>query len=272
MTRLTHAATKPPPRGDTFEAVRKTIRELADLVRYVVNNLNGNYVVITADHGFLFTETAPGAPDKSRLEDKPDGTVIAKKRYLLGYDLPRHEQAWRGNTTVTAEAGGGMQFWVPKGNNRFHFTGGARFVHGGAMLHEIVVPVIKVKHLKDKGHREKTQSKHVAVQVLGRTHKITAPKHRFNVLQMEPVSERVKAVTIKIAVYEGDEPVTTIGSMTFDSTSSNLDERQKSVILTLRDRPYDKRTPYRLVLRGADTGIEQESLDVIIDRAITDDF
>ena len=256
---------------DTFEAVRKTIRELAELVRYVVNNLNGNYVVITADHGFLFTETAPGTPDKSRLEDKPAGTVIAKKRYLLGYDLPPHEQAWRGDTAVTAEAGGGMQFWVPKGNNRFHFTGGARFVHGGAMLQEIVVPVIKVKHLKDKGRREKTQSKHVAVQVLGTTHKITAPKYRFNVLQMEPVSERVKAVTLKIAVYEGDEPVTTIEAVTFDSTSSNLDERQKSVILTLRDRPYDKRTPYRLVLRDAESGIEQASLDIIIDRAITDD-
>ena len=257
---------------DTFEAVRKTIRELAELVRYVVNNLNGNYVVITADHGFLFTETAPGTPDKSRLEDKPAGTVIAKKRYLLGYDLPPHEQAWRGDTAVTAEAGGGMRFWVPKGNNRFHFTGGARFVHGGAMLQEIVVPVIKVKHLKDKGRREKTQSKHVAVQVLGTTHKITAPKYRFNVLQMEPVSERVKPVTLKIAVYEGDEPVTTIEAVTFDSTSSNLDERQKSVILTLRDRPYDKRTPYRLVLRDAESGIEQASLDITIDRAITDDF
>ena len=256
----------------TFEAVRKTIRELAELVRYVVNNLNGNYVVITADHGFLFTETVPGDPDKSRLEDKPDGTVMAKKRYLLGYDLPDHELAWRGDTVVTAEAEGGMQFWVPKGNNRFHFTGGARFVHGGAMLQEIVVPVIKVKHLKDKGRREKTRSRHVAVQVLGTTHKITAPKHRFNVLQMEPVSERVKAVTLKIAVYAGDEPVTTIESVTFDSTSSNFDERQKSVILTLRDRPYDKHTPYRLVLRDADTGIEQVSLDVIIDRAITDDF
>ena len=257
---------------DTFEAVRKTIREIAELVRYVVNNLNGNYVVITADHGFLFTESAPGTPDRSRLEDKPAGTVIAKKRYLLGYDLPPHEQAWRGDTAVTAEAGGGMRFWVPKGNNRFHFTGGARFVHGGAMLQEIVVPVIKVKHLKDRGRREKTQSKHVAVQVLGTTHKITAPKYRFNVLQMEPVSERVKAVTLKIAVYEGDEPVTTIEAVTFDSTSSNLDERQKSVILTLRDRPYDKRTPYRLVLRDAESGIEQASLDIIIDRAITDDF
>ena len=258
--------------GDTFEAVRKTIQEVAELVLYVVNNLNGNYVVITADHGFLFTETAPGDPDKSRLEDKPAGTVIAKKRYLLGYDLPPHEQAWRGDTAVTAEAGGGMQFWVPKGNNRFHFTGGARFVHGGAMLQEIVVPVIKVKHLKDKGRREKTRSKHVAVQVLGTTHKITTPRHRFNLLQMEPVSERVKAVTLKIAVYEGDQPVTTIETVTFDSTSSNLDERQKPVILTLGDRPYDKRTPYRLVLRDAGTGIEQASLDIIIDRAITDDF
>ena len=258
--------------GDTFEAVGKTIQELADLVRYVVNNLNANYVVITADHGFLFTETAPSDPDKSRLEDKPDGTVMAKKRYLLGYDLPDHEQAWRGDTAMTAEAEGGLQFWVPKGNNRFHFTGGARFIHGGAMLQEIVVPVIKVKHIKDKGSREKTQSTHVAVQVLGTTHKITAPKHRFNLLQMKPVAERAKAVTLKIAVYEGDEPVTSIESVTFDSRSSNLDERQKSVILTLQDRPYDKRTPYRLVLRDADTGIEQASLAVIIDRAIIDDF
>ena len=258
--------------GDTFEAVRKTIRELADLVRYVVNNLNGNYVVITADHGFLFTETAPGDPDKSRLEDKPDGTVIAKKRYLLGYDLQDYEQAWRGDTAVTARAEGGMQFWIPKGMNRFHFTGGARFVHGGAMLQEIVVPVIEVKHLKDKGRRERTRSKRVAVQLLGTKHRITARRHRFSLLQMEPVGERADAVTLRIAVYEGDEPVTTIETMTFDSTSSNLDERQKSVILTLRDRPYDKRTPYRLILRDADTGIEQESLDVIIDRVITDDF
>ena len=258
--------------GDTFEAVRKTIRELADLVRYVVNNLNGNYVVITADHGFLFTETAPGDPDKSRLEDKPDGTVIAKKRYLLGYDLQDYEQAWRGDTAVTARAEGGMQFWIPKGMNRFHFTGGARFVHGGAMLQEIVVPVIEVKHLKDKGRRERTRTKRVSVQMLGTKHRITAHRHRFRLLQMEPVGERAGAVTLRIAVYEGDEPVTTIETLTFDSTSSNLDERQKSVILTLRDRPYDKRTPYRLILRDADTGIEQESLDVIIDRAITDDF
>ena len=31
-----------------------------------------------------------------------------------------------------------MEFWIPKAAQRFHFTGGARFIHGGAMLQEIV--------------------------------------------------------------------------------------------------------------------------------------
>ncbi len=47
-----------------------------------------NYVVVTADHGFLFTETAPGETDKSKLDRQAAGTVMAKKRYLLGHDLP----------------------------------------------------------------------------------------------------------------------------------------------------------------------------------------
>ena len=38
-----------------------------------------------------------------------------------------------------------MEFLDSRGVNRFHFVGGARFVHGGAMLQEIVVPVITVK-------------------------------------------------------------------------------------------------------------------------------
>ena len=140
------------------------------------------------------------------------------------------------------------------------------------MLQEVVVPVITVKHLKDKGTREKTKIKYVTVQILGTKHKITAQKHRFTLIQMEPVSERSKAVTLKVAVYEGDEPVTSIESVTFDSTSSSIDDRQKQVIFTLQDRQYDKKTPYRLVLRDADTGVEQQSVDVIIDRAISDDF
>jgi uncharacterized protein (TIGR02687 family) len=256
----------------TFDAARKAIGEVADLVRYIVNNLNGNYVVITADHGFLFTEAAPDQTDKSKLMGKPAGTVKSKKRYLLGHNLGAHEAAWHGRTSVTAKAEGEMEFWVPKAANRFHFTGGARFVHGGAMLQEIVVPVIRVRHARSGDRLEKTRARQVTVQVLGSTHKITAQKHRFRLVQMESVSERVKPAKLKVAVYEGDETITNIETLIFDSTSGDLDQRQKDVILTLRDRPHDKRTPCRLVLRDADTDIEQQSVTVTIDRAITDDF
>ena len=35
---------------------------------------------------------------------------------------------------------------------------------------------------------------------------------------------------------------------------------------------YSKKTPYRLVLRDAETGIEHQSVEVVIDRAFADDF
>src|SRR5256885_17251809 len=47
---------------------------------------------------------------------------------------------------------------------------------------------------------------------------------------------------------------------------------KKWVSLVLRDRLYEKKTRYRLVLRDVDTGIEQASVDVIIDRTFSDDF
>lgn len=131
--------------ADTFAAVRRAIDELSNLVRHIINSLNGNRIVITADHGFLYQETPPTLTDKSVLTAKPEGTVKAKKRYLLGHALPDNDKVWHGRTEVTAGVEGGMEFWVPKGANRFHFTGGARFIHGGAMPQEIVVPVIPAR-------------------------------------------------------------------------------------------------------------------------------
>ena len=110
------------------------------------------------------------------------------------------------------------------------------------------------------------------VQVIGNRHKITSARHRFRLVQMEAVSDRIKSAKLKVAVYEGDEPITGIEIVTFDSASGDMDERQKDVFLTLQDRQYDKRTTYRLVLRDAETDIEEQSVDVTIDRAITDDF
>jgi hypothetical protein len=255
----------------TFVAVRDAINHLAALIGYVVNNLNGHTVFVTADHGFLFTESAPTEISKSDLPFKPEDAAVAKKRYLIGKNLPDSQVAWHGKTAITAGAQGGMEFWVPRGVSLFHLTGGARFVHGGAMLQEVVVPIISVKHVRGKA-AEQTLTKPVTVHVLGTKHKVTTNRHRFELIQMEPVSDRVKPITLKIGVFDGPEPVTNVETVTFDSTSPNMEERRKWVTLTLTERQYDKKKPYRLVLRDADTGIEQQSVDVTIDKAFTDDF
>ena len=140
------------------------------------------------------------------------------------------------------------------------------------MLQEVVVPVITIKHKKDKSARGDTKIKSVTVHVLGGTHKVTTNRHRFELIQTEPVSERVKPITLKVAIYEGDDTVTNVETVTFDSTSDKMDERKKWVHLVLQDRQYHKSTSYQLVLRDADTGIEQQSVPVIIDRVFADDF
>jgi hypothetical protein len=112
----------------------------------------------------------------------------------------------------------------------------------------------------------------VPVAVLGENHRITTQTHRFKLIQMEAVSDRAKALTVRIALYEGDEPVSSMETVTFSSTSANFEERKQSVMLTLKDQTFDKKTRYRLVLKDTGTDLEIHSHDVTIDRAIADDF
>jgi len=60
--------------------------------------------------------------------------------------------------------------------------------------------------------------------------------------------------------------------VTFANTSNNMDDRQQTVMLTMKDQQYNKMKAYRLVLKDAKTDFELQSHDVTIDRAITDDF
>lgn len=258
--------------SQTFEAVRQAVREIADLVKKtIIDKLNGAIVFVTADHGFLFQESPLDLTDKNALKEKPTGTLIAKKRYLLGRDLPKSDMAYRGETSVTSGAEGGVQFWVPKGNNRFHFVGGSRFVHGGAMLQEIVVPVVTVRE-QEGSSREKTRTSYVPVTVLGQTHKITTNRWAVELLQTEKVTDRRKPVTLEIAVYDGATPITNVERMTFDSTSDAFEERKRRVNLSLEQRTYDKKKPYYLVLRNVLTEAEEGRVEVSINIAFMDEF
>ena len=254
----------------TFEAAAQTVQELSQLLGFIINSLNGSTVLVTADHGFIYQESPLDGSDKSALDDKPAGTLKAKKRYLLGRNLGATIKAWSGNTAVTAGTTpeGSLDFWVPKGASRFHFTGGARFVHGSAMPQEIVVPVITVR----ESEAEHAKTKSVSISLLGTANKVVTSTQRFEFIQTDAVSERVLARSVVVSLRDGDRPISDEQSLTFDSTSQLLDERKRSVFLTVQAGTHDPHKRYDLVMRDAVTKVEVLRLPIKVDLAFGNDF
>jgi len=139
------------------------------------------------------------------------------------------------------------------------------------MPQEVMVPLVTVTQLRGK-KATTSRSEKVSVQVLGTNHKITTPKYRFEIIQTEAVGERRKPITLRAAVYDGADAVTSVETITFDSTSDRIEERKKSVRFELRTGTYDKTKPYRLVLRDVESDAEVQSVPVVIDRSFEDDF
>lgn len=262
---------KAPTESETFTAVRTAIDELNDLTKKIINNLSGHLVLITADHGFLFQETALNETDKSKLAEKPENTIVAKKRYLLGGQLPPSNQVYHGTTKATAHTTDSLDFWLPKGNNRFHFVGGARFVHGGASLQEIMIPMISVKRLRGEAAQRAFASQ-VDVKLLGGNHRIVTNRHRFELVQTEAVSDRKQPRQLLIGVWEEDKLISNEEQITFDSPSENHNDRVKNVFILLKSGSYPKTNSYFLILKDAETKVEYERVPVKVDISFSNDF
>ncbi|WP_295633247.1 BREX-1 system phosphatase PglZ type A [Novosphingobium sp.] len=240
----------------TFVAVRTTIEEIAALIRRAFT-FNCNRALVTADHGFLFQSAAPSEAQKNAISLRPEGAVIAKKRYLIGTNLGQNDGAISGEISGTANAKTQMQFWVPKGINRFHFVGGSRFVHGGAMPQEICVPLLRVNYARGEGKgRERTRVTKVGVAPLFHSTRITTSRHRFTITQTEAASVRVQPVTARIALYDGDQQISNAEVLAFDSTAADMNLWQKDIWLTLANQSFDPHRTYHLIVRDTDDQLD----------------
>ncbi len=260
----------------TFEACRSAIEELKDLVGRVINRLNGSRVVITADHGFLFQQKALVAAEKTKLLNKPSGTLEAKKRYVVGKSLPDDDSYWKGSISKTAngikEPESDYHFMVPKGSQRFHFVGGAKFVHGGAMLQEICVPILHVRELQ-KEQAAKHEKQPVGVVAATQPIKLVNNIDKIRFIQTDPVGERFVARLLDVYIVDaqGNE-VSSRETINFDSVSKVMDERTREARLKLIGSQFDRNAQYTLVLENAEMRTRYSQYAVTIDLAFQDDF
>ncbi len=256
----------------TFEACRDAIDELQDLVGRVINRLNGNRVLVTADHGFLFQKKALSEADKTVLDVKPSGTIEAKKRYIIGDHLSADPACWKGRVADTANGSGDTEFLIPKGAQRFHFVGGSRFVHGGAMLQEICVPVISIAALRGE-KMVQNEKQPVGIVVKSQPIKMANNIDKISFIQTDAVDDLHIARQVDIFIIDSDgKEVSSRETLNFDSQSTSMNERTRDARLKLIGSQFDRHAAYTLVLENTATQTRYSQYAVTIDLAFQDDF
>lgn len=144
-------------------------------------------------------------------------------------------------------------------------------MHGSAMPQEVVVPVITVR----ESESDTAKTKFVSVSLLGAVNKVVTNTQRFEFIQTDAVSEKVLPRSVVVSLrdsQDADKPISDVQSITFDSTSQLLDERKRSVLLTVLAGSHDPHKRYDLVMRDAVSKVEVMRLPIKVDLAFGNDF
>jgi len=195
----------------TFDAVLSAYETIIKIVKQIAN-FNGTNMLITSDHGFLYTNSTTEESEFFRLELQE--SVKLNRRFVIGKELPIAGGVSK-YTGKDLGIEGENEFLIAKSINKIRVQGGGnRFVHGGATLQELVIPLIRINKARS------SDTKDVSVEIIPiRT--ISTNTVNVSLYQSEIVSEKVKPITLKIA-FESSDGV--ILSDEFKYTFDSLDQ------------------------------------------------
>lgn len=211
-----------------FGAAEETLEELLRLIKKLAN-ANASNLLVTADHGFIY-QNHP-LQDSDFVSSEPDGAEILyrDRRFVLGRGL-RESSSFKAFAPEQLGLAGTLQVQIPKSINRVRLKGsGSRFVHGGATLQEVVIPVITVnkKRQSDVGK--------VEVELIGGGGKtITTGQLAVVLYQTEAVTEKRHPRKLRAGLYSlAGEAISDTHELTFDHASENPRDREVAVRLIL---------------------------------------
>ena len=207
-----------------FAAAEETLSELIRLVKKLTN-ANASNLLITADHGFIYQNHPLQESDFLSGEPEGDEVLYRDRRFVLGRGL-REGASFKTFNPMQLGLTGTLMVQIPKSINRLRLKGsGSRFVHGGATLQEVVIPVIRInkKRQSDVGR--------VDVEFIGGGGKtITTGQLAVVLYQTEAVTEKLQSRRLRAGLFTLDgELVSDQHELLFDFSSANPRERELPV-------------------------------------------
>ncbi len=250
-----------------FAACDKAISELKNLVRIIVNEFGGTNILITADHGFLYTYSPLTEDDKvgkNEFYDVDRESIndlkkeSAKRCVEYGRRYAIMQKGVQPNYLLPVKfLDGKSDFggFAPRESIRIKMNGGGmNFVHGGISLQEMVVPVIEYHYLRSdsmeyKRNKQKYDTKPVTVNLLSANRKISNMIFSLNFYQKDAVGANREAAAYQ--VYFTDEngrQISDVQKIIADKTSDNGAERTFHCQFNLKSLKYSNTATYYLVI------------------------
>ncbi len=255
-----------------FEAVEQTLRELVQLIKKLAGS-NANNLLVTSDHGFIYQNRAIEESDFSGANIEGEEILFRDRRFVLGKGLTK-TSGLRKFTSAELGLSGEVEVQIPKSINRLRLRGsGSRFVHGGASLQEVVIPVLKINKKRQSDVRS------VEVNILsGASSVITSGQLGVTLYQVAEVTDKVQPRRLRAGIYTlAGELISDSHEITFDLTSDNPRDREHQVrfVLTSKsDEANDQEVVLKLEERHGGTSHykEYKSHRYLMRRSFTSDF
>lgn len=269
--RIDHAGDKMQSEGEAFDATERTFNDLMILIKKLAT-YNATNILITADHGFIY-QNKPLDESDFLSADASGEVHYRDRRFLLGKGLSAPDSI-KVFSPEQLGLSGDVHAAIPKGIQRLRLSGsGSRFVHGGASLQEVIVPVISV----NKSRQDDVAV--VEVDILrGGVNKITTGQLSVTLYQTEAVSDKLKPRILRCAIYTvtgqliSDEHI-----FVADLASENPRERENRLQFLLTQEA-DQANNQEVILKleeqvdGTNHHREYKHMTYKIQRSFTSDF
>jgi len=258
--------------GRVFDASEEAIKELLEILKKYYQ-LSYTFAIVTSDHGFIYQNASIDESDYAGIDIDGAEIQIRNRRFVIGKGLKKNPSA---KTFQADQLGlaGDYEIAIPKSINRLRLKGsGSRYVHGGASLQEVVLPVVSV-HKK-----RKDDVKLVNIDIIASsTSVITSGQIAVSFYQKDPVAAKVQARKLRAGIYsQSGELISNPEELVFDFTSDNPREREVKVrfVLSRKADDVNNQTVYlRLeeLIPGTAHYREYSSFSYQLRRSFTSDF
>jgi len=241
-----------------FPSCEDAIEEIKNMVKIIVNDFGGVNIIITSDHGFLYTYSPLSEDSKVDKTTVSDEDVEVDRRYLVTRKGAKPQYL----LPVKFVADADYDAFTPRESIRIKKKGGGlNFVHGGISLQEMVVPVVEYHYLRNQTkeyqrNKKKYDTKPVTMNLLSASRKISNMIFSLNFYQKEAVGDNREAATylLYFADSEGKQ-ISDTQKIIADKVTDNNQERTFRCSFNLKSLKFNNKETYYLVIAD-ETGLQ----------------